>query len=96
MRSPRLFTAILAGAVALAGVALTPATAEADGYYRHGYRYHPRPHYYRPPPPPVYYAPRPHYYRPPPPPVYYVPRPYYRPPPVHYGPPAVGFGITIR
>ena len=95
MRSPRLFTALLAGAVALGGIALTPSTGEAYTYYRGGYVYHgPRP-YYRPPPPPVYYAPRP-YYRPPPP-VYYAPRPYYAPPPAYYvPPPAVGFGVTIR
>lgn len=95
MRASRLFTAILAGAVALAGLALTPGAAEAHGYYRYGYG--PPRYYYRPPPPPppVYYVPRP-YYRPPPPPVYYAPRPWYPPPPVYYGPPSVGFGITIR
>ncbi len=101
MRSPRLLIALLAGAATLGGIALTPGPAEAYTYYRGGYAYHgPRP-YYRPPPPPVYYAPRP-YYRPPPP-VYYAPRPYYAPPPVYVAPrpyyvppPAVGFGVTIR
>jgi hypothetical protein len=102
MRAMRLLSAVLAGALALGGLALTPGTAAADGYYRkgygYGYGYGPAPrHYYRPPPPPVYYVPRPYYRPPPPPPVYYVPRPYYRPPPVYYGPPpGVGFGFTIR
>lgn len=97
--------ATVAGAVGLTGLALAPATAEAQYYGGHpGYRQHYRPHYgpppgYYRPPPPAYYRPPPAYYRPPPP-VYYRPPPaYYGPPPsAYYRPPLPppGFGFYIR
>lgn len=83
--------AVVAGSVGLAGLAMAPATADAQYYYG------PRPHY-RPPPPAYYYRPPPPVYYRPPPPVYYRPPPvYYRPPPpVFYRPPPPGFGFYVR
>jgi hypothetical protein len=75
-----LRTVLLAAAVGLTGLALTPATSQArggwDGHRGHGYYGPPRGHYYRPPPPVYYRPPPPVYYRPPPP-VYYAPPPAY-------------------
>ena len=105
-----LSSLLLAGAVGLGGLLLTPGTASADGYGgwrgRHYYRDYaplpPPPRYYYGPqtfyaPPPAYYRPPPAYYRPPPP-VYYAPPPaYYGPPPVAYGiRPGPGVGLFIR
>ncbi len=95
-----LSSLLLAGAVGLGGLLLTPGTASADGYGgwrgRHYYRDYapplPPPRYYHGPR--AYYAPPPVYYRPPPP-VYYRPPPpaFYAPPPAFYGPPPVAYGI---
>jgi hypothetical protein len=91
---------LLAGAVGVTGLALTPATGHADPHWRGGGGWHHRHHHWRPSPR-AYYAPPPVYYAPPPP-VYYAPRPYYyappayyAPPPRYYAPPSVSFGFTI-
>lgn len=96
--------AIVAGSIGLTGLAMAPATAEAQHYY--GGRPHFQPHYGPPPgfyrpPPPAYYRPPPAYYRPPPayyaPPTYYAPPPaYYAPPSAYYRPPPPGFGFYVR
>jgi hypothetical protein len=93
-----LSSLLLAGAVGIGGLALAPATAQADGGWR-GRDYY---RSYAPPPPPryygygygggygygpqAYYRPPPVYYRPPPP-VFYRP-----PPPAFYAPPRAFYG----
>ena len=70
-------------------LAIMGAASPAHAWYDRWGRWHPN--YYRPYPPPAYWAyrPPPRYYPPPvyaPPPVYYAPPPNYRPPPVYYPP----------
>ena len=98
-----LSSLLLAGAVAIGGLALAPATAQADGGWR-GRDYY-RSYVPPPPPPPRYYGyggygygPRASYRQPPayygPPPVFYRPPPsaFYAPPPAFYGAPR-SYGI---
>ncbi|HYZ31841.1 MAG TPA: hypothetical protein VE684_06100 [Crenalkalicoccus sp.] len=89
-----LRTSLIAGALGLAALAVTPAAGHADGYYRgayphywrgYGYGYH----YYRP----YAYYPRRYYYAPR---AYYAPTPYYGYYPPGYYAPGFGFGAVIR
>jgi hypothetical protein len=92
----RTYRYLIAGAVAVAGLAGAGVAAASDVYWSVGVQaapgvvvsagnarpvyVAPRP-YYRPAPPVYYSAPAPVYYAPPPP-VYYQPRPIYYSPPV--------------